>query len=148
MRKFVLAAVLVLVAGGAQAATLNVVGGFLYGASGVIVDGSSYNVEFLDGTCISLYDGCDSVSDFTFQSEASAVLASQALLDQVFLDGPLGMFDTETPLTSTCSLYGFFECITWTPFAADPFLIDPSYGIGAASVAVAWNRGSATPGEL
>ncbi len=39
MRNFVLAAVLVLMAGGAQAATLNVVGGQLMGASDVLVEG-------------------------------------------------------------------------------------------------------------
>jgi hypothetical protein len=39
MRKLVLAAVLVLMAGGAQAATLNVIGGILHGASNVLVDG-------------------------------------------------------------------------------------------------------------
>lgn len=42
--------VFLLVASGASAATLNVVGGQLLGASGVIVDGSSYDVAFLDGT--------------------------------------------------------------------------------------------------
>jgi hypothetical protein len=85
MRKFVLAIVLVLMAGGAQAATLNVVGGQLHGAFGVDVGGTLYNVEFLDGTCIALFNGCDAVSDFTFQSSALAAAASQALLDQVFL---------------------------------------------------------------
>ena len=87
MRKFVLAVVLVLVASSAQAATLNVVGGQLLGASDVLVDGSLYNVEFLDGTCIDLYNGCDDVSDFTFQTEAAALLAAQALLLQVFENG-------------------------------------------------------------
>jgi len=102
MRKLVLAAVLVLMASGAQAATLNVVGGQLMGASGVLVDGSLYDVQFLDGTCIDLYNGCDDVSDFTFQTSASAVLASQALLDQVFLDGVYGQFDSSPPLTNGC----------------------------------------------
>ena len=83
MRKFVLAVGLVLMAGSAQAATLNVVGGQLMGASNVLVDGNLYDVQFLDGTCIDLYNGCDEASDFTFQTQASAVLASQALLDQL-----------------------------------------------------------------
>ena len=55
-------------------------------ASGVIVDGSSYDVAFLDGTCIALYAGCDESSDLTFQTAARAAMASQALLDQVSLD--------------------------------------------------------------
>jgi hypothetical protein len=49
MRKVVLAVVLVLMAGGAQAATLHVVGGQLMGASGVLVGSNLYDVQFLDG---------------------------------------------------------------------------------------------------
>ena len=41
MRKFVLAAVLVLMAGSAQAATLNVIGGQLMGASGNALTGQN-----------------------------------------------------------------------------------------------------------
>jgi hypothetical protein len=102
LRVIVLAVGLVLMASSAQAASLDVVGGRLMGASDVLVDGSSYNVEFLDGTCIALYNGCDDVSDFTFQNMSAAALASQALLDQVFLDGPLGDFDSVPYLTVGC----------------------------------------------
>ena len=94
MRKVALLIGLVLMASGAQAVTLNVVGGQLMGASGVDVGGTLYNVEFLDGTCIDLYSGCDENTDFTIDSEASALLASQALLDQVFLDVSEGSFDS------------------------------------------------------
>ncbi len=89
-------------ASGAQAVTLNVVGGQLMGASDVLVNGSLYDVQFLDGTCIDLYNGCDDVSDFTFQTNADAALASQALLDQVFLDVAAGAFDSVPSLTAGC----------------------------------------------
>ena len=117
MRSLVLGFVLLsaLTASSAFAATLNVVGGQLLGASEVIVDGSSYNVEFLDGTCIALYSGCDEASDFTFPSSAAALLASQALLDQVFLDGA-ELFDTDPALTAGCTID---LCLTLTPWAAD-----------------------------
>lgn len=105
--------VLLLASSSASAATLNVSGGQLLGASGVIVDGSSYNVEFLDGTCIALYNGCDDVSDFTFQTAAAATLASQALLDQVFLDVLDGAFDSSPDLTNGCS--DTFVCLVLTP---------------------------------
>jgi hypothetical protein len=85
--KLVLVAVLFFVASGAQAATLNIVDGQLMGASNVDVDGSLYDVQFLDGTCIALYDGCDEASDFTFQTLASVTSAAQALLDQVITGG-------------------------------------------------------------
>ena len=76
------------------------------------MDGNLYDVQFLDGTCIGLYNGCDEISDFTFQTQSSAALASQALLDQVFLDGPLGNFDSDPTLTFGCS--SFYECEVWT----------------------------------
>ena len=120
MRKLVLAAVVVLMAGGAQAVTLDVIGGQLMGATDVLVDGSLYDVQFLNGTCIDLYNGCDYVSDFTFQTEASANLASQALLDQVFLDGPSGNFGSEPELIYGCPMFNvitFLGCVASTPYA-------------------------------
>ncbi len=112
--------------GTAGAATLNVVGGQLLGATGVIVDGSSYSVEFLDGTCVALFNGCDDITDFTFQSSAAAVLASQALLDQVFLDGAEA-FDSTPELTVGCGETEGLGCLVLTP-----------YGVGDA--AAAWNN--------
>jgi hypothetical protein len=90
-------AVLILSISSTKAATLDVVGGQLMGASGVNVDGESYDVAFVDGSCISLYDGCDSISDFTF-STSLADLASTALLEQVFL----GDYDSDASLTNGC----------------------------------------------
>ena len=118
MRKVLLAAALVLMAGGAQAVTLDVVGGQLMGASGVLVDGSLYDVQFLDGTCIDLYDGCDDVSDFTFQTSTSAALASQALLDQVFLDGVDGQFAIYPGLLNGCLEFQVPDvCNIYVPYA-------------------------------
>ena len=43
-------------------------------------------VEFVDGTCFILFDGCDDVSDFQFQSGEHAEAASSALMESVFID--------------------------------------------------------------
>jgi hypothetical protein len=118
MRKFVLAVVLVLLAGGAQAATLDVVGGQLMGASDVLVDGNLYDVQFLDGTCIDLYNGCDEASDFTFQTLAAATLAAQALLDQVFVEDGVNQFDSMPFLTNGCvGGLGDVYCSAFTPYS-------------------------------
>ena len=115
------------VSSSAFAATLDVVSGQLMGASGVDVGGTLYDVQFLDGTCIDLYNGCDQVSDFTFQTEAAAGLAAQALLDQVFLDldDDLNGFDSFPQLTNGCA--DNTRCLTSTPFAlldaSDPTVI-------------------------
>ena len=60
----------------ARAASLNVVGGTLVGASNVDVDGQLFDVEFVDGRCIDLFDGCDDASDFDFDNESAARLGS------------------------------------------------------------------------
>lgn len=126
--------VLLMAASSASAATPTVSGGQLLGASGVVVDGSSFDIAFLDGTCISLYNGCDAVSDFTFQTSAAALLASQALLDQVFLDGA-NLFDTTPALTFGCT--SVTNCIALTPYG---------FTSGAVSVLIARALNGAGPG--
>ena len=75
---------------------LNVDGsGQLTGAQNVDLGSLGFfNVEFVDGTCIALFDGCNQVADFDFTNEADALLAAQALLDQVLVDDfpLLGLF--------------------------------------------------------
>ncbi len=73
--------------------------GQLMGATDVDVSGNLYNVSFLDGTCVDLYNGCDDLTDFTFNI-IEAGIASQALLDTVLLDGAFGNFDSNPELTN------------------------------------------------
>ncbi len=56
--------------------------GQLTGATGVVVGAVTYNVSFVDGTCISLFGGCVNAS-FDFHTLADAMAASQALFTQV-----------------------------------------------------------------
>ncbi len=99
----------------AQAATLRVVGGSLIGAANVDVDGTLFNVTFSNGSCVSLFSGCNNLWDFTFQTQASAVNAAQALLDQVFLDTAEGDFDSDPALTEGC--LSFALCTAKIPYA-------------------------------
>ena len=116
------------VSSSAFAATLNVVGGQLVGASGVDVGGTLYDVEFVDGTCVDLFNGCDDSGDFMFTDGTSAELASQSLLDQVFLDGPDGTFASNPELTAGCA-GEFSHCISVTPYSIP--LSDRFDGYGA-----------------
>ena len=92
--------------------------GQLTGASGVNVGGTLYDVKFVDGTCIGIFNGCNSENDFFFQNAASAILAAQALLDEVFLDTILGNFDTSPFLTLGCELVASSKnvCRPSTPY--------------------------------
>ncbi len=105
-------------ANGAHAASLNVVGGELVGASDVDVGGSLYDVFFSAASCAALLDGCDQISDFDFTTSADAEQASMALSSQVFLDSALGLFDSNAALTVGC---GDSPCNVITPYTVNSF---------------------------
>ena len=86
----------------ANAAVQDIEAGQLVAAYMVEIDGNFYDVEFVDGTCADLFDGCDSSDDFTFTNGADALTASYALLDQVFVNTSYGPFDEASELTHGC----------------------------------------------
>ena len=97
-----------------MAATLQIdANGILMGATGVDINGTLYNVEFLDGSCQTLFSGCDEPADFAFTAASSSYNASEALLTQVFVDGPQGLFDSNPSLTAGCTNSDL--CIILTP---------------------------------
>lgn len=100
----------------ASAATLQVSGGQLLGAMDVNVDGILYDVSFERDSCNQLYK--PDCTGFTFTTLADATDAAQALLDQVFLDGVSGFFDTDTTLTNGCALTNV--CKVLTPYERLP----------------------------
>ena len=83
----------------ANSATLQVSGGILTGALGVNVSGTLYDVSFQDGSCASLYGGCDEASDFIVDSTSAAI----ALMNQVLIDSAYGNFDSQPHLTFGCT---------------------------------------------
>jgi hypothetical protein len=111
----------------------------------VTVGGTSYDVSFQDGTCESVFLGCDDLADFPFQSGASALAASQALLDQVFLDGASldTAFDMIPRLTRGCTgqscvavtVYGLGGLVMFTASAENHGAFD-----GLADVALLDSR--------
>ena len=113
------------------------------GASGVDVGGTFYDVQFLDGTCIDLFNGCDDTSDFTFQTVASATLAGQALLDQVLVNSvAFGQFDDIPSLTNGCVVGSGSNggvCLSLVPRAVTP-AGPPSEGVVPLSVVAIFAR--------
>jgi hypothetical protein len=119
----------------ASALILNVAdNGQLMGASGVEVLGNFYDVSFQDGSCPSLFNGCDSASDFIFTSLNDSTAASQALLDQVFVDGPSGAFDSDPEL-----IYGIDQAyggVIYTPYGISGSTLWPAF-----DTTFLWNYG-------
>ena len=106
---------------GAQAAVVyDLVGGQLIGAQNVLVMGELFNVEFKDDTCVELFGGCDTNSDFSFTTSGEASAAANALLDtvfiNVFINEILRTFDTSPGDTRGCSNP---VCKTLIPFTIE-----------------------------
>ncbi|MET0072507.1 MAG: hypothetical protein ABW096_20940 [Candidatus Thiodiazotropha sp.] len=97
-------------------AELDVRNGVLFGAAGIDVNGASYNVAFVDGSCISLFSGCDEPTDFFFHDRDQTEDANQALLEQVLIDTTEGMFDSDPGTTNGC--YDTNSCWIVTPIQA------------------------------
>lgn len=98
----------------ADAAMLTVVGGQLTGATGVDVGGTFFDVTFEDGTCVSVFSGCDALADFDFQTEVQAQTAASAILTQVLMNTMQGNFDDQPELTLGCTFTD--ACFSYIPF--------------------------------
>jgi hypothetical protein len=118
--------------------------GVLTGANNINIAGTLYNVAFTDGTCNSLFVDCTD-SAFAFSTQATAELAANALLNQVFVDGFAGLFDAEPNKTFGCS--HLIQCITFIPYRAY-YETSSAYAPGlVVGGVVAFNHSPALPGE-
>lgn len=106
------------VAAHSAALVVDSVTGKLLGATGVLVANTLYDVNFVDGTCVALFNGCNEKSDFVFTDTNWTLSASDALLDQVLIDTAQGAFDSDPTLTMGC---GYAEyCTILTPYYGSP----------------------------
>jgi hypothetical protein len=105
--------------------------GILTGARNVNVAGTLYDVTFADGSCNSLFNGCDPAT-FAFRTLAATEVASQALLDQVLVDSVLGQFDSDPSKLAGCTNPGF--CYIGIPYFFDTDSNDPYYLIQGGGV--------------
>ncbi|SFQ95662.1 VPLPA-CTERM sorting domain-containing protein [Poseidonocella sedimentorum] len=126
-------------AGASHAATLIVSSGKLTGATGVDVGGTLYDVTFADGSCASLYGGCTDAT-IPFSTAADGTAASEALLDQVLLDGPPGNFDTDP--TTLVGITSVSAAQIYTPYARNS---DPT--IPTVHIVLAYNSNTVTAGD-
>lgn len=100
----------------------HVAGGKLIGASGVEIASATYNVEFVDGSCVSVFNGCNNAgADFLFHTVAEAQAASLSLLAIVLSNSPDGLFDDDPSQTFGCS--HLVKCDVLTPFSIDTFFV-------------------------
>ena len=112
-----------------SAVVLQVSAGALTGASGVTVGAlpGTYSVAFLEGSCNTLFAGCNP-SQFAFSSSGQAVDASAALLTSVFVDTGEGSFDSRPGFTRGCE--GAPTCRVLTAYGV--FVSGSRVGVGIA----------------
>ena len=102
--------------------------GKLIGATGVVIDKSTYTVTFADGTCTAIYGAC-AANKFDFRTQAAALAAGNALLSQVLT----GIYKTNPGLVFGCSTSMCDSFIPYTMYPDEP---------GSAQAIVVGNRGS------
>lgn len=95
-------ALLIALSSHANAALLITDNNQLIGADGIEVDGSFFDVRFIDSTCTAVFGVCSS-SNFTFQGQAAGFLAAAALRDQVFNTVSGMPFDIDPELIFGCT---------------------------------------------
>lgn len=94
---------------------LKFINGELIGADNLVVNNRLYNVRFIDGSCVSLFEGCDEASDFIFKTRVEAAEAARVLIEKVFIDSPNLLLDTRPQLTRGCESDGIVpQCIVST----------------------------------
>ena len=151
----------------ARAALIVDANGELLGADGVLVNGTAYDVRFVDGTCAEVFGVCDS-AHFTFTTVDAAIAATTALLNDVFVDGAAGQFNSKPELTAGCELSPVGSCVAVTPYAllnldvpsvfahnsADPaadqlggnnFATSDDFATSANEVWAVWTRSAPSP---
>lgn len=116
--------------------------GQLTGASGVMVNSISYEVQFGGSTCSAFFSGCDEDSDFDFSDFTLAEQAAQALLDQVFVNA----FDASPNLTLGCT--NTTQCLALIPvkFNTAGTLVDGVRAWNSSAESLdSWARSSVNP---
>ena len=79
-------------ASSAAASTLVFNGTTLTGVENLLVGGTLYDVEFVEGTCAEVFNDCDAVSDFDFTTSTTALPAVQALIGAIGAVAPENVF--------------------------------------------------------
>lgn len=109
----------ILLATEANAASLVVESGTLKGATGVDVDGTLYDLAFVEGTCAEVFDGCESAAEFAFQTGLAALNAEAAIANLLVST----IFDQQPFLTFGCE-GGTNACNILVPYARRTGIVD------------------------
>jgi hypothetical protein len=113
----------------AQASPILIVdNGQLLGANNIDINGSIFDVRFIDGVCADLFGGVCSRSNFTFQTQADGISAAAAIVDQIFNSVAGSPFDIDPELIFGCT--NTISCQILIPINIFPGLLLNSAVVG------------------
>jgi hypothetical protein len=124
---------------------LQVSGGILDGIDGVVVDGSTYNVTFVQGSCVSVFSGCTSTSDFPFGASGTedATSALESILSGGIVNASFPNGIVNEAFVGAANAYDDL----FTPYAVSNGLVTGYYtnvDVGAAQVPLTYGVQSAS----
>jgi hypothetical protein len=91
--------------------------GQLTGATGLNLGAlGTYDVSLVEGTCASLFNNCNSNSDFAFTNQADATTAGNALLGLI---AGAASFNANPDLTFGCGPTYVSQCLMLIPYQVD-----------------------------
>jgi hypothetical protein len=105
----------------------------LTGVNGLVVDGLTYNMTFVDGTCVSVYGACDA-AHFTFTTNSQAYDAAAALFAAIsgtYFDTNSGIVGC--PSTQLCAIYIPYSTTDLPPLASLGVVANRYPGFGSDS---------------
>ena len=114
----------------AAATTLQYDGDVVTGVTGVSYGPRLYDVAFRSGSCVTVFGGCDSGSDFAFRDSASLLDAMTALRDQAFPTG----YETHkiegcTVASGVCSIFAPYELRSATHVYIHYLTVEPGFTV-------------------
>ncbi|MEM7740110.1 MAG: hypothetical protein AAF225_04855 [Pseudomonadota bacterium] len=115
--------------GSAFAADIIKDGTTIIGIDGLVIGSTIYNVDFLDGTCLDLFDGCNDDDDFFFQEEDEAEDAAQSIVDILAGQEPEDV--SGCIFTGNCQIRVYFDPTGVTVDRFNAVIRDPNAGLVA-----------------
>ncbi len=133
-----------------QAASLVVNSNTVIGASGVNVNGILYDVAIGDGTCVSLFNGCDQSADFPFASSDGTLNALNALISlfqgSQYSNSPTSIQGCQNS-TKICAIYSPYALQTADFVLLRFLIIDPTLQPRVSAITAGLDINSDTSGS-
>lgn len=98
------------------------------GATGFEVEGMTFSMTFVDGTCIELFDGCNADTDFDVggtPATTQSALSELFYVEFIEATGRFGSLDYDPERAFGCEFSAF--CVSISPISVEPINAPPDF---------------------